>query len=218
MPFSLQLDQTGRPVADMMDKQEIITFFDRLAPSWDAEPRADRGKINFLLDQAGIVAGSRVLDVACGTGVLFPFYLERQVAAVTAVDISPEMVRIASKKAQDPRIRVICADIEALQPDHQVDCCVIYNAFPHFVEPSQVIGALTQWLVPGGRLTVAHGLSLKELNAHHQGTASRVSRGLLPMPEMQALLGQWLHVDRALSDDAKYLASGTLKPDTARGL
>ena len=40
----------------------------------------------------------------------------------------------------------------------------------------------------------------------------------LPLPEMQALLGQWLHVDRALSDDAKYLASGTLKPDAARGL
>lgn len=34
----------------------------------------------------------RLLDVACGTGVLFPDYLARG-ASVTGIDISPEMAR-----------------------------------------------------------------------------------------------------------------------------
>lgn len=53
----------------MIDKADVIEFFDRCAPSWDAELiRSDR-KINIILDNAGVGEGSRVLDVACGTGV-----------------------------------------------------------------------------------------------------------------------------------------------------
>ena len=59
--------------------------------------RSDR-KISIILDNACVGAGSRVLDVACGTGVLTPDYLARDVASVTAVDISPEMIRRARDK------------------------------------------------------------------------------------------------------------------------
>ena len=47
--------------------------------------------IGKILDGAGVAAGKDVLDVACGTGVLFPDYLQRQVGSLTAIDISPEM-------------------------------------------------------------------------------------------------------------------------------
>lgn len=61
----------------MIDKADVIEFFDRCAPSWDAELiRSDR-KINIILDNAGVGEGSRVLDVACGTGVLIPDYIRR---------------------------------------------------------------------------------------------------------------------------------------------
>ena len=48
-----------------------------------------------ILDNGGIKEDIHVLDVACGTGVLFPDYLKRKVASVTGVDISQKMAKIA---------------------------------------------------------------------------------------------------------------------------
>ena len=41
----------------------------------------------------GYKKGRDILDVACGTGVLFPYYYEKGVASVTGIDISGEMVK-----------------------------------------------------------------------------------------------------------------------------
>ncbi|MBQ3488769.1 MAG: methyltransferase domain-containing protein, partial [Clostridia bacterium] len=78
-----------------MEKKDIIEFFDRCAPTWDAEMIKSDVKIGRILDNAEVGAGMDVLDVACGTGVLFGYYLERGVASVTGIDISPEMAKIA---------------------------------------------------------------------------------------------------------------------------
>lgn len=85
-----------------IDKKNVVEFFDALAAGWDQDLVVDEDKINGILDAAGIKSGVRVLDVACGTGVLFPFYARRQVKEVLAVDISPEMVKIAAGKAPPP--------------------------------------------------------------------------------------------------------------------
>lgn len=194
-----------------MTKQAIVEFFDRLAPGWDASLIVEEDKLNCILDAAGVQSGVKVLDVACGTGVLFPFYLKRDVEEVTAVDISSEMVKVALRKNRDARIRVICGDIEELAPMDAYDCCVIYNAFPHFPNPEALLEGLTKWLKPNGRLTVAHGMSIEKLTRHHSGSASKVSRGLLPASEMAELFGRWFRVDGVVSDDEKYIVSGTLR-------
>ena len=150
-----------------MNKSQIISFFDRHAPGWDANIVTDDIKINRILDAAGIKAETTVLDVACGTGVLFPYYLERSVPQVTGVDISSEMIRIASGKIQDERIRAICGDMETIPISGTYDCAVVYNAFPHFEEPKRLIERLSLWVKPGGRFTVAHSMGLKELARHH---------------------------------------------------
>ena len=207
------------PVSDpVMTKEAVIEFFDRLAPTWDGELEADPDKIDFILDKAGVGPGARVLDVACGTGVLFPYYARRGAAQVTAVDISPKMAGLAAEKtANDPRFQVICGDIEALEPTGDFDCCVVYNAFPHFPEPERLIGKLAAWLKPGGRLTVAHGMGLHELDHHHAGHAARVSRKMLTAPELAGLFPPRFRVDTALSDEGKYVVSGTLLPSEEDG-
>ena len=50
-----------------------------------------------FLDLADIRSGVHVLDVACGTGVLFPYYLSRNVASITGVDLSADMISQARK-------------------------------------------------------------------------------------------------------------------------
>ena len=81
-----------------MNKQDVIAFFDRCAPSWDADMIKSDEIIGKILDNAEVAEGMDVLDVACGTGVMFDYYLQRNVASVTGIDISPEMAKLAQCK------------------------------------------------------------------------------------------------------------------------
>ncbi|MBQ7281210.1 MAG: hypothetical protein IJR16_00370, partial [Spirochaetales bacterium] len=72
----------------MIDKNEVIAFFDSLAAGWDADMVRNEDVIRTILDNAGVREGSNVLDIACGTGVLIPDYLFRGASRIVAVDIS----------------------------------------------------------------------------------------------------------------------------------
>lgn len=196
-----------------MKKSDIISFFDALAPHWDAECVIDDAKIERILDSAGVASHSTVLDVACGTGVLFPYYQKRGVSRVIAVDLSPEMARIAASKAAGTQIEVLCDDIEALPALTPCDCAVIYNAFPHFPHPAQLIERIASWVKPCGHIVIAHGMGLKALDAHHEGAAAHVSRRMLLTEELSALLAPYFDVEHCLSDDTIYLVSGVRKQD-----
>ena len=189
-----------------MEQQEVIRFFDRCAPSWDEGLVRNEAVISAILDNAGVRAGVDVLDVACGTGVLFSDYLQRGVASLTAVDISPEMVKIAQQKF--PEVRILCGDVEQTVFDRCFDVIMIYNAFPHFPDPARLIGCLARWVKPGGRLSVAHGMSREMLNHHHSGTASRVSVDLLEENELAALFAPYFDVDTVISDERMYQVAG----------
>ena len=189
-----------------MEQQEVIRFFDRCAPSWDADLVRNEAVISAILDNAGVKAGVDVLDVACGTGVLFSDYLQRGVASLTAIDISPEMVKLARQKY--PKVCVLCGDVEQTVFDQCFDVIMIYNAFPHFPDPARLIGCLARWVKPGGRLSVAHGMSREMLNHHHSGTASRVSVDLLEENELAALFAPYFDVDTVISDERMYQVAG----------
>ena len=189
-----------------MEQQEVIRFFNRCAPSWDADLVRNEAVISAILDNAGVKAGVDVLDVACGTGVLFSDYLQRGVASLTAIDISPEMVKLARQKY--PKVCVLCGDVEQTVFDQCFDVIMIYNAFPHFPDPARLIGRLARWVKPGGRLSVAHGMSREMLNHHHSGTASRVSVDLLAENELAALFAPYFDVDTVISDERMYQVAG----------
>ena len=95
----------------MIDKRDVQAFFDRLAPDWDAGMVRNEAVIARILDNAGVCEGCTVLDVACGTGVLFGDYVKRGAARVTAVDLSPEMAARAAEKAAGTQITVVCGDV-----------------------------------------------------------------------------------------------------------
>lgn len=190
-----------------MNKDSIKEFFDSIAPKWDNEPIADKKILDIILDNGGIRENIDILDVACGTGVLFPYYLERNVKSITAIDLSPEMVKIA--KSKFPQANVICGDAENIILDKQFDAIMIYNAFPHFPEPEKVIENLSKALKTGGRFTIAHGLSKKELDEIHQKSAGAVSNVLPECDDLAKMLSPYFNVDIMISDDKMYQISGT---------
>ena len=190
-----------------MEKKDIIDFFDRLAPSWDADMIRSDKIIDKILDGAGVTAGATVLDVACGTGVLFPDYLKRNVASITAVDISQEMVNIAKRKFPQENVRVLCADIETAHLTEKFDCIMVYNAFPHFPDPENLILVLSGLLKDGGTLTIAHGMSRKQIDAHHEGAASKVSVGLMHEDALADIMAKHLTLCVKISNDEMYQVS-----------
>ena len=192
----------------MIDKDEVIAFFDSWAPEWDAGMVCDDEVIDIILDNAGVHSGSRVLDVACGTGVLVPYYLKRNVSSVTGVDISPGMIAVAESKFSQTEVRFLCADAETGSFGTGFDPIVIYNAFPHFTDFVRLIGNLASMLRPGGILTVAHGMSRDRVNSHHSGSASRVSNGLPEAEDLAALFSEHLEVTAVISDDRMYQVCG----------
>ena len=192
-----------------MEKKDVIEFFDRCAATWDADMIKNDAIIGKILDHAEVVADMDVLDVACGTGVMFDYYLSRGVSSVTGIDISPEMAKIAAEKyAQNPKVQVICADVEEYAFDRKFDRIVVYNAFPHFPYPKRLIKILSGLLKEGGRLTVAHGMSREAIDSHHNGPASKVSNGLMTAESLKRIFDAHFDVEVVISNRFMYQVSG----------
>ena len=192
-----------------MEKKDIIAFFDRCAPDWDAQIIKSDRIIETILDNAEVGPGMDVLDVACGTGVMIPYYLHRKVAGVTAIDISSQMAKIAEEKFGDRSdVQVICADVEEYDFGKKFDRIVVYNAFPHFPYPKRLIKTLAGLLKEDGRLTVAHGQNREAIDGHHSGAASKVSNGLMSADSLKRIFDAHFDVEVVISNRYMYQVSG----------
>ena len=192
----------------MINQDKIIDFFDRLAPQWDADMIRNDEVINIILDNAKVSEGKNVLDVACGTGVLIPDYLARKVSFVTAIDISNEMIKIASSKYDRDNIKFICGDVMEEEFAVRYDCIILYNAFPHFPEPEKLVEKLSSFLKPEGTLTIAHGMSKHDIDCIHENGASEVSLKLMESEELAEIMSRYLEVKTVISDDKMYQVVG----------
>ena len=190
-----------------MNKTSIEAFFDRTASSWDDEMIKDDLIIKTILDNAQVKEGDTVLDVACGTGVMISYYLDRG-AHPTGIDLSKKMIEIAKKKFNN--VEFIWGDVEELN-DRKFDRVVVYNAFPHFIDPEALIKHLATLLNKNGTLTIAHGMSRERINHHHEGVASSISNGLMEASELAKIMSKYLDVYVSIDDDRMYQVSGKSK-------
>ncbi len=186
----------------------ISDYFDSLASHWDDHyvPNLPvRSAVAFL---SGAAPGARVLDIACGTGVMFPELLDMGVSELVGVDISPAMAGLAAAKFSDePRVRVFCADILNFR-SHSFDATVLFDAYPHFPDKPALIRAVHSLLKPGGRFTVAHGAGRARINACHQNVPEGVGTELLPARVEAALWADCFQVDAMVDTPHFYLISG----------
>lgn len=192
-----------------MSKEAIIAFFDRLSAGWDSHMKRNERAINRIIDNGKVRENANVLDVACGTGVLIPDYLKRNVASVTAIDISKGMTDIAAEKfADEPKVEVICGDVLEYNPDKKFDCIMVYNALPHFESPEELIKKRADLLVTDGCLSIAHGMSFARLSRHHDTVSEDVSHPLTSAWDLADIMSRYLKVTVVVSDDEMYQVAG----------
>ena len=114
-----------------MNREEIKLFFDEKAKNWDKNVNCDNKKIEKIFNCANIKENIDVLDVGCGTGVLFNYYLRRNVKSIKAIDISEEMIKIAKNKYSNSNINIECIDAYKYN-NGKYDAIMLYDCFPHF--------------------------------------------------------------------------------------
>ena len=97
--------------------------------------------------------GTRVLDVACGTGIVGRC-ADARGARVTGVDLNAQMLDVARTEAPD--IEWIEADAAALPlPDGSFDHVLCQQGLQFFADPAAAVEEMLRVRAPGGRLTVS---------------------------------------------------------------
>lgn len=160
---------------------ELVSFFNERAENWDDCLRPHDHEVGrAVLARLDVGPADRVLDVACGTGVLQAPLRERGVSDITAVDVSPGMAEVFKRKF--PEVKCVTADYHkfGLFPDGMFTKVMIYNAFPHFSEPAAVVANAARQLRPGGRLLIAHSLNRSALALKHKEAGGVVGEHALP--------------------------------------
>ena len=183
--------------------KHIESFFNNLAPTWDNSQ--DREDFKFaLIDQLGLKEGDRVLDLACGTGVVTSKIQSITKTKVTALDISKKMIDIAKSKCQNPEIDFRVGDFYEFD-ETNFDYIVILTAYPHFLDLDELKKKFHETLKHGGRVAIIHACGREELNSHHATHALKVSRMLNSVDEEAKFYSDCFKIIRKEEDNNHFL-------------
>jgi 2-polyprenyl-3-methyl-5-hydroxy-6-metoxy-1,4-benzoquinol methylase len=111
-----------------------------------------------FISRLNLPSGTRVLDVACGTGNL-AIPLARQGCTVTGVDIAPNLLVQARERAAAEHLTAIFDEGDAEQlpyPDATFDAVVTMFGAMFAPRPELVAQELARVLKPGGTLAMAN--------------------------------------------------------------
>ena len=190
----------------------VKEFFNERAAFWDEEIPEILPQRTAAAIIAGVKKGSSVLDIACGTGVMFDEYLALGASQITGIDIAEKMIEKAQEKfSGDPRITLVAGDVLEYD-DCGFDAAVMYNAYPHFADKDALLKKVASMLIPGGRFTVAHGAGRQMINSHHSSVgAGQVSVGLGSAEDEAAAWEKYFDVDVLADTPEVYIISGIVK-------
>lgn len=105
--------------------------------------------------QRATLTGAQVLDVGCGGGLLSEA-LAKAGAQVTAIDLAPELVKVARLHGLESGVRVDyqLRPVESLAEERpgSLDVITCMEMLEHVPDPGAIIDACARLLKPGGRL------------------------------------------------------------------
>jgi ubiquinone/menaquinone biosynthesis C-methylase UbiE len=110
-----------------------------------------------MLEDIDLAAGDRVLDVACGTGIVARLAKERlgQTGTVVGIDLSPPMLAVARQLAPAIDWREGDASALPLRDNEQFDVVLCQQGLQFFPDRAAAVRQMRRALAAGGRLAVS---------------------------------------------------------------
>jgi SAM-dependent methyltransferase len=133
--------------------------------------------VEALLDAAAVTRGTRLLDVACGPGIVSEAASTRGAEPV-GLDVAPGMVERARRRC--PSLTFVEGDALALPfPDASFDAVTMNFGILHLSDPGAAVAEAARMLAPGGRF--AFTAWMEEGNAVAQIVSGAVEARAVPV-------------------------------------
>ncbi len=196
-----------------MITENVITrhYFNERASHWHESTQPDSEKISRVIAETGLRPGHYILDVGCGTGILFPylFNFTNGKGNIFAIDFAKRMTKRA--KQNDSRANITCAEAEYLPYQNNLFHHIIaFQIFPHIQQKNQALRECWRTLKNSGVITIFHLNCSRKLNAFHATLSEPVNRHLLLRVEQMSelLLETGFRIETKIENPELYLIRG----------
>ncbi len=191
-----------------------IGFFNQIASDWDSwHDLADlESNLSAIFDKFAIFPDETIVDVGCGTGNLTTSLLPRlgERGKIIALDISPEMLKLARAKCSDSRVAWFLSTADHIPAeDNTCDRVICFSAWPHFERAISVIQEIRRVLKPDGHCHILHVISRESVNSIHREAHPSVTMDtLLPVVQVaEQFKSECFMVEEAIDNADRYLLS-----------
>lgn len=122
------------------EKRDVMRYYDELAGAYDTLHGDEQDlKIELALDAVRSMDSDLVLDVGCGTGLLFD-HIEESVGQIVGVDFSPGILKVAAERCRNLRkgykVSMIRADADSLPfPEEIFDKVFAFTLLQNMPDP-----------------------------------------------------------------------------------
>lgn len=138
-------------------KEEVVRQFSQQAIPFTQVP-GHLDALELLVEIAQPTKDDRVLDVACGPGIVaceFAIHSKH----VTGIDITPPMIEQAIKRQNELMLENLSWAVGEAQPlsyeDESFSLVITRYSLHHFIDPLSVLTEMVRVCCPGGRILVA---------------------------------------------------------------
>ena len=166
--------------------------------------RAEEAMLSLSCRRAGVVDGMDILDLGCGWGSLSLWLAEHYPAAnITALSNSATQrahIEAHAAAAGFTNLRVITADVVEWDTELRFDRVLSIEMFEHMRNYAALLGKVTSWLKPDGRL-FTHVFCHRELGYHYvQGDGWMeqyfFTGGIMPREDQFEQFPEHVHVEQ----------------------
>jgi ubiquinone/menaquinone biosynthesis C-methylase UbiE len=110
-----------------------------------------------LLEFANLKAGEKILDVACGTGIVARLAWPKVIPSghVVGLDVNPEMLEVARSRSRQQAANITWAEGNVSNmsfPSNEFDVVLCQHGLQYFPERSAALNQMRRVLSAGGRL------------------------------------------------------------------
>ena len=170
-----------------MNSHNNKTFFNEMAKDWNKNiPTINYEIASSIIEIFQIGSECSVLDVACGTGILYSILKDRNLSRYVGIDISQNMLE--GFLYNYPYTDVRQADFESkVLLEKPFDYIILFNSIPHFNDLNAVFENAYNNLSIGGTFIIAHSKTRQGLKEHHE-RIGHVPDKIDPIPSDELLL------------------------------